>query len=407
MGLLDRVSDVVGKFAPKSSKSGGGLAGGIGNGHGMVPFDDNMIVSKPSIIAYSGQIFFNFLSMACYASLAAFQAKYGVGPSGLSGFAIFVSIAGILLSSFMLLVPVAYERYDKFVQLARTLKEVRVSFILTGTGTTFSLLIAFISTISAWTQPGCKDAAKDPSAEEKGDDFKNGLPGWCNTKKAASIFFWLAFVFWAASVTLLIIDWRSGRLSPHRDTPFSRPTGQASEADEDEDASYTHVQHPGRQADNGRRYDEESAAIPTTTTTANPFNDPSHSYPSAIPPATAARYDVPAGRPSMDAYGAFSDPAPTGFGTSYGAGNAGYAPPSQQQLPPQAGYGGSPGGNPPPALTVGQGAGGAPLLPEVDVGPRVSRTMQYADPYAAVRASISSPPAQAPPSYDNYGGGYR
>ncbi|KAF6757140.1 hypothetical protein DFP72DRAFT_891798 [Ephemerocybe angulata] len=392
MGLLDRVSDVVGKFAPKSSKSGGGLAGGIGNGHGMVPFDDNMIVSKPSIIAYSGQIFFNFLSMACYASLAAFQAKYGVGPSGLSGFAIFVSIAGILLSSFMLLVPVAYERYDKFVQLARTLKEVRVSFILTGTGTTFSFVDRawhrFISTISAWTQPGCKDAAKDPSAEEKGDDFKNGLPGW-------------SFVFWAASVALLIIDWRSGRLSPHRDTPFSRPTGQASEADEeDEDAI------PGRQADNGRRYDEESAAIPTTTTTANPFNDPSHSYPSAIPPTTAARYDVPAGRPSMDAYGAFSDPAPTGFGTSYGAGNAGYAPPSQQQLPPQSGY----GGNPPPVLTVGQGAGGAPLLPEVDVGPRVSRTMQYADPYAAVRASIggaTSPPAQAPPSYDNYGGGYR
>jgi hypothetical protein len=42
----------------------------------------------------------------------------------------------------MLLVPVAYERYDKFVQLARTLKEARVSFILTGTGATFSLLIA-------------------------------------------------------------------------------------------------------------------------------------------------------------------------------------------------------------------------------------------------------------------------
>jgi hypothetical protein len=48
-------------------------------------------------------------------------------------------------------------------------------------------------TISAWTQPGCKDASKDPHAEELGDDFKNALPGWCSTKKAAAIFFWFAF----------------------------------------------------------------------------------------------------------------------------------------------------------------------------------------------------------------------
>ena len=39
-----------------------------------------MIVSKPAIIAHSGQIFFNFLAMACYASVAAFQAKWHVGP---------------------------------------------------------------------------------------------------------------------------------------------------------------------------------------------------------------------------------------------------------------------------------------------------------------------------------------
>lgn len=413
--MLDRISDVVGKFAPKSSK-GAGLSGGIGNGHGMVPFDDNMIVSKPAIVAHSGQIFFNFLSMACYASVAAFQAKHGVGPSGLSGFAIFVSVAGMLLSLFMLLVPVAYERHDKFVQLARTLKEVRVSFILTGTGATFALLIAFISTISVWTQAGCKDPAKDPNAEEKGDPFKNGLYGWCNTKKAASIFFWFAFIFWGASVALLVLDWRSGRLNPHRDTPFTRPTAQHTlETEEDEDASYTHINHPGREADNGRRYDEESS-LPTNP---NPFKDPGNSSnstysgtASAIPPASAAMFNsVPQGRPSMDAYGAFSDPAPTGFGTSYG-GNAtsAYAPqPSQQQqqqhYQPQVGAG--------QPTSVGQGP--APYLPEPDLGPRVSRTMQYADPYAAVRASIggsTSPTGgqggQAlPPSYDSYGGGYR
>jgi len=50
----------------------------------------------------------------------------------------------MFLSAFMLFVPVAYERYDKFVRLARALKEVRVGFILTGVGLTFSLLIASV-----------------------------------------------------------------------------------------------------------------------------------------------------------------------------------------------------------------------------------------------------------------------
>lgn len=39
-----------------------------------------MIVSKPTIVFHSSQIFFNFLAMACFASVASFQAKWGVGP---------------------------------------------------------------------------------------------------------------------------------------------------------------------------------------------------------------------------------------------------------------------------------------------------------------------------------------
>lgn len=99
--------------------------------------------------------------MACYASVAAFQAKWGVGPctylallgysplftrstAGLSGFTLFITVVGMLLSSFMLGVPVIYDKYDKFTNLARALKEVRVGFILTGIGTTFSMLIAYV-----------------------------------------------------------------------------------------------------------------------------------------------------------------------------------------------------------------------------------------------------------------------
>ena len=65
-----------------------------------------------------------------------------VAPAGLSGFAIFISVAGIFFSLFLLFVPVVYEKYDKGARLARALKEVRVGFILTGTGTAISLLIA-------------------------------------------------------------------------------------------------------------------------------------------------------------------------------------------------------------------------------------------------------------------------
>jgi hypothetical protein len=55
-----------------------------------------------------------------------------------------------------------------------------------------SLLRRFIVTISAWTEPGCKDPSKDPH-NKIGKDFQSALEGWCNTKKAAAIFLWLAF----------------------------------------------------------------------------------------------------------------------------------------------------------------------------------------------------------------------
>jgi hypothetical protein len=64
--------------------------------------------------------------------------------AGLTGFALFISIVGILISAVMLLIPAAYEKYDKFVRLARAFREVRVGFILTGTGVTFSLLVASV-----------------------------------------------------------------------------------------------------------------------------------------------------------------------------------------------------------------------------------------------------------------------
>lgn len=90
----------------------------------------------------------------------------------------------------------------------------------------------------------------------------------------------------------------------------------------------------------------------------SPFSDPPQTrYADTNAPILPPLNTGGGPRQSMDTYGAFSDPAPSGF-------NTGSQPPS----------------------------------------PGVSRTMQYADPYAAVRANIGprvgQPNIGGPPSYD-------
>ncbi|KAE9403669.1 hypothetical protein BT96DRAFT_990099 [Gymnopus androsaceus JB14] len=353
MDFLDSVKERIRKTTHSSNKAPAGFAGtgGIGSA-GAMGFEDDMIISKPAIVFHVSQIFFNFLAMACFASVAAFQAKWKVGPSGLSGFTLFVTILGMLFSAFMLIIPVLYEKYDKFVRLARALKEVRVSFILTGTGAVISLLIAFIAVVS-----------------------RMAYPGWCSTKKAAAIFLWLAFVFWAASVTLLVINWRQGKLLGPRDPPFQHPVDEEYQVgethDEDEDDDYTHIPPVSNAPAGGNPFSDTNRYSEASGTAAySSYSAPQSSYTPAV------------SRPSMDAYGAFSDPPPSGFGAA---------------TPPRA------------------AAAAPPSLPEPDLGPQMSRTMQYADPYAAVRASLAGGQQQQPastspapygaaPGYDGYTG---
>ncbi|KAH8826420.1 hypothetical protein DL96DRAFT_1499391 [Flagelloscypha sp. PMI_526] len=358
MTILDHIKDGLNKI-PVGKSSNKIPPAGISNSGGHVMHQEDMIVPKRVIVLHGAQVFFNFLAMCCMASVASFQAKYHVGPSGLTGFSLFITIIGIFLSAFMLLIPVLYDKYDKFVNLAQALKEVRVSFILTGIGTTFSLLIAFIVTISAFTQAGCKDAKNDPHAKEGGDDFVKGLPSWCSTKKAGAVFMWLAFGVWLASLVLLIIQWRQGKLHHGpRDPPFRPPTGVTGHEEDDDDleASYTHVR-PARQETEPKYSTEYSDPHSPNHHAGYNDNNP------ASPFADQNRYS---GRPSMDTYGAFSDPVPSGYGSG-----------------------------PPPSL------------PEPDLGPQVSRTMQYAnDPYAAIQSNIQRGGSHTPPGYD-YPGGYR
>jgi hypothetical protein len=333
MSFLDKIKD---KLTPEQSSVpiATSASGGIGNRRGAMGFEDDMIVSKPAIICHVSQAFFNFLAMCCFASVASFQAHWNVGPSGLTGFALFISITGIFLSLFLLLVPLANEKYNKLTRLARAVQEHRANFVLVGTGATCSFLIAFITTISAWSQAGCKNAKNDPHAKALGDDFVNGLGGWCATKKAGAIFFWMVFGAWAGTLAITFRDWRSNRSTRPRDPPFEHP-----EVDEgDEESTYEVVPHLKRDADG----DVNSPFADTYrySGASSTMIDSSAGY------ASPGKYSIPSApqpRPSLDAYGAFSDPAPTGF-----------APPPN------------------------------------DSG--VSRTMQYADPYAAVRASITSAP---------------
>jgi hypothetical protein len=166
-----------------------------------------------------------------------------------------------------------------------------------------------------------------------------------------------AFVVgWGGSLGLTVRDWRQGASTRPRDAPFNPPP-MASDDFDDRDSI-----HPGPKHDRDRTDDEESVYEPLPPirrqtqdglggALRSPFGDDNQyggGYGGGAPAA---------GRPSMDAYGAFDDPAPSGYG----------------------------------------GGGGPPM-------PAVSRTMQYADPYAAVRASVGGGGASTQPAYENYSG---
>jgi len=342
MAIVDFIKDNATKYLPQRKQPGIPMpistsTGGIGVG--MASFEDEMPLSKPAIVFYTLQIFFSFLAMCCFASVASFQKSNGIGVSGLSGLAIFVAVTGLLLSATMLLVPVIYDKYEKLSGLSRAIREDRVHFILASFGIIWLLLISFITTISAFTEPGCKNPANDPHAK-LGKQFQAELEGWCQTKKAGSIFFWFAFISWGATFAIILKEWRQGKVRGPRpkDPPFTNPVEHSYEGSDA--SSY----YPSRTTNVGPRRpltDVDEDEEPPQS----PFADPQTRYVPGMAQAMAP-IDAPAPRQSMDTYGAFSDPPPTGYND-----------------PPEG----------------------------------VSRTMQYADPYAAVRANIGPRVTHPPP----------
>jgi len=149
------------------------------------------------------------------------------------------------------------------------------------------------------------------------------------------------------------MDWRSGKSSRPRDPPFTRPTDVEEDYDDaaDDESAYSRpVGHRDSAIDQAR---SEESRYSSTAPSLPPISFPD----SSTPAPQSGGYTSPTSRPSMDVYGAFSDPDPSGYS------------------------------NPNPYSQ-----------PESN---RMSRTMQYADPYAAVRASITPP--EQPPSYGHDG----
>ena len=188
-----------------------------------------MIVSKPTIIFHTSQVFFNFLALCCFCSCAAFQAKWKIGPCmfQISRYTPFTThrLHSWSLRIFHFPFPCRHILLALHALDTGHLREIRQRratctstqrnsrrfhpdrhrrggqppHLVSGQFWRLSFEVnswcRFITTISAWTQPGCKNADNDPHAS-LGDDFKRGLDGFCNTKKAGAIFFWFLFSKW-------------------------------------------------------------------------------------------------------------------------------------------------------------------------------------------------------------------
>jgi len=191
-----------------------------------------MISPEVSIRFHCVLILLNFFAMACFAAVADFQAKWDIGPSALSGYAVVISVAGIFLSLFMIYIP--------FTQLMHTLAGVR-AVVFAAFLTFMYLLTALLTTISAFTEPGCISPMMDPHALENGALFTNGLPGWCTTKKAGAIFFLFVFTLWAVALVAIYVQISNDRLAPPQ-VEDPRPTEQLPQETDPEKPPDPHVE---------------------------------------------------------------------------------------------------------------------------------------------------------------------
>ena len=225
--------------------------------------------------------------------------------AGGTGFSIFLIVLTIVLTLFLAIVPLSYDRWDKFRRAAQFLGEPRASLIVHAFGAFVVLLTAFIVTISAWTAKGCKNADDDPHAD-LGDDFKDGLKDWCTTKKASAVFDWLAFGAWLGLFVIAGLEFRRERRA---DRGFVPPA--------DTGISYANVHDHINGTDNADPYADKQEYIPPAGSATG--------YESYGYSRTPGREEdeVAFGRPSVDPYGAFDQvDTATSLGSRPGEGHS-------------------------------------------------------------------------------------
>lgn len=202
------------------------------------------------------QVFFLLITTFIYIAIASFQKKWKVGPSGLTGLAIFVLVQGLLHALALLLVPQIYERTDMLRGLARTIRLTRIQFIVYGTQTGLALILSLVATISAYTG-GCKDHSADPHHDNK--EYIDHMGGFCRNKRAAAAFWWFSFLTLAVSLGIVFKSWYSIRKLGPKHTTFDPPQGSERRSIDDDDLDDFDPEDP--KSTSGRHMTHEMSGV--------------------------------------------------------------------------------------------------------------------------------------------------
>lgn len=212
------------------SGKGFGKIADTGTNSGSVLDDED--TGPLQLVIRSLAVFFLAITTFIYIAIASFQKKWKVGPSGLTGLAIFVLVQALLHSLALLLVPQIYERTDMLRGFARAIRLTRIQFIVYGTQTGLTLILSLAATISAYTG-GCKNPSDDPHHEKA--DYMAHLNGFCRNKRAAAAFWWFSFLTFATSLAILFKSWYSIRKLGPKHPSFEPPQVVGARAFDDED----------------------------------------------------------------------------------------------------------------------------------------------------------------------------
>ena len=105
---------------------------------------DQDFLPKRELIVRGVQAVLEFIFLIVAIVLASFQSKWLGGPSGLTGFLLFIAILNLVVTLLLTIVPLVHERsgYKTLKGAARLLREGRVGLIMNGVMAGINALVA-------------------------------------------------------------------------------------------------------------------------------------------------------------------------------------------------------------------------------------------------------------------------